>query len=132
MHCPNAFKFQRFLRRYCYIVSIIQFLEEQEEMCRISVNMATGENLHSCCACRRAEEETLAVKNALIGADARLSLVETLEATVMKKTAEVKACQAEKRSREEELATERSRTQHLVRVSMGKSWTLRMNNSTFV
>lgn len=64
---------------------------------------------------RHAEEEILAMKNALAGTDARLSLVETLEADVLARGEELKTCHEEMLLREEEIKKERSRAQHLVR-----------------
>lgn len=57
----------------------------------------------------------MALKNALAGADTKLSLVENLEADAMVRGKELKECRKEMLLREEEIKKERSHTQHLVR-----------------
>lgn len=68
-----------------------------------------------CFIFRHAEEEKLALKNSLVGADERLATMENLQADAVDRGKELKTCQEQKSAREEALRTERGRTHHLVR-----------------
>lgn len=60
-------------------------------------------------------DEAQGLKNALSSANSRLAQLDALEADVRARTKDLKELQEERRECDENLATERGRTQHLVR-----------------
>lgn len=78
--------------------------------------VARGKELKECREETMAlKEETSTLTTALSSAISRLSKFDSLDADVVARTKELEECQEKGRSSEEDLLSERGRTQHLVR-----------------